>query len=84
MQAVGVDLARRHGANRNLGRTAEDSLKQLLPAGGGELFRVVQKRQRPNAMVAQALVVEQHAGDDERPRERAPARFVRTGDEPRA
>jgi hypothetical protein len=35
-------------------------------------------------MVAQARVVEQHAGDDERPGERAASRLVRPRDEPRA
>ena len=35
-------------------------------------------------MVAQALVVEQHAGDDERPGERAATGLVRACDEARS
>jgi hypothetical protein len=35
-------------------------------------------------VVAEALVVEQHTRDDERPGQRAPARLVRAGDEARA
>ena len=38
----------------------------------------------PDPVLAEACVVEQDAGDDERPGERAASRLVRTGDEPRA
>jgi hypothetical protein len=35
-------------------------------------------------VVAQARVVEEHAGDDERPGQRSASRLVRAGDEARA
>ena len=57
---------------------------QLVAHCLADLLRVVQERQRPDAVVAQAVVVEQHARDDERPGERPAARFVRSRDEPAA
>ena len=55
---------------------ADDRAKQLLPLRLGQLLRVVQQRERANAVVAQGLVVEQDAGDDERPRKRTAAGLV--------
>jgi hypothetical protein len=49
-----------------------------------QLLGVVQERERPDAMVAQAFVVEQDTRDDERSSEGATPRFVRACDEPRA
>ena len=50
----------------------------------GQLLGVVEVGERPDLVVAQTVVVEQHAGDDERPGERPAARLVRTRDEARA
>ena len=62
----------------------DDRAVELLPRVRVDLLRVVQERKRPHAVVAQALVVEQHARDDQRPGEWPPACFVRTGHEPAA
>jgi hypothetical protein len=84
VQAVAVDLARRDRPHRDLLRAGEDGAKELLPPRRGQLLRVVEQCQRPDAMVAQAAVIEKHSGDDERPREGATSGLVRPGDEPRA
>jgi len=84
MEPVRVDLAGRDRPHRHLRATRQDGTEQPLPPGRCELLGVVQQRERPDAMVAEPLVVEQHAGDDERPCERTAARFVGAGDEPRA
>src|SRR5204863_1941190 len=83
VQAVPVDLARRDNADDHLLRTSDHGTEELLALRGRALLRVVQERERPDAVVAQTLVVEQHARDDERPRERPATRLVRAGDEPR-
>ena len=48
---------------------------------GGDLLRVVQQGQRPNAVTAQRRVVEQDAGNDERAGERSATGLIRTRDE---
>ena len=54
-------------------------MEEPLPLGSAQLLGIVQQRQRADAMVAQARVVEEHTGNDERPRERPAAGLV--GDE---
>ena len=83
MESVGVDLAGRDRPNGDLGATGHDCAKQFLPSSGRQLLGVVQQRQRPYSVVAQTSVVEQHARDDERACQRAPAGLVGAGDEPR-
>ena len=59
----------------------EDGAKSSSRVVCVDLLRVVQERERPDLVVAQALVVEQHARDDERPCERPPPRLVGPGHE---
>jgi hypothetical protein len=84
VQAVVVDLARRDHADGDPLGAADDGAEELLALRLGALLRVVQERKWPHAVVAQAAVVEEDAGDDERPGERPPARLVRSRHEPRA
>ena len=84
MEAMCIDFARGHGTNGHLRRAGEHGAEELLAFCGTKLLRVIQERERPHAVVAEALVVEQHTRDDERPGQRAPARLVRAGDEARA
>jgi hypothetical protein len=84
MEPVRVDLARRHRTYRNLRAASEHGAEQLLAPGGCQLLGVVEERERPHAMIAQALVVEENARDEKRPRQRAAAGLVGAGDEPRA
>ena len=67
MEAVAVDLARREHPHADLLRAAGDCAEQPLAVLGRDLLRVVQERQRTDAMATQRLVVEEDAGDDERP-----------------
>jgi hypothetical protein len=67
VQPHAVDLTRRHDLHGNACRTRQHSPEQLLPILGRDLLRVVQLRERANAMVSQRVVVEQDACDDERP-----------------
>jgi hypothetical protein len=66
VQAHAVDLTCRDDLHRNTSRAVEHGAEQLLAVFRRDLLRVVQLRERPNAVVAQRLVVEQDAGDDER------------------
>jgi hypothetical protein len=50
-----------------LRRRREHGAEEGLPVLGADLLRVVQLRQRPNAVVAKRFVVEENAGDEERP-----------------
>ena len=77
MQAATVDLDRRDDADDDAGRAAEHRVEELLALGVRALLGVVEASERPRAGVAQALVVEQHAGDDQRAGERAAAGLVR-------
>jgi hypothetical protein len=84
MQPVPVDHRRREHAHRHpLGR-GEDGPVELLALLGPALLGVVQERERPYAMVSQALEVEEHPGDDERARERPASRLVGSRHEPHA
>jgi hypothetical protein len=57
-------------------------VKDLLALSDRQLLGVVQPRERPDTVVAEAFVVEQDAGDDQRPREAAASRLVNPRDEP--
>ena len=81
MEAVAVDVARGNDAHRYLCRGAQHGSQQHLSHLRVDLLRVVQKRQRPDAVPLQQLVVEEDAGDDERACQRAPPRLVRARDE---
>ena len=81
METVPVDHRRREDPNRDPRRAAENHPVELLAPRRVDLLRVVQERERPDLVVAKALEVEQHAGDDERPCERPAPRLVGPGDE---
>ena len=71
-------------AHRDLRRHVEHGPEEHLAHLGLDLLRVVQQGERPRSMAVQRCVVEQDAGDDERARQRSPARLVGTGDEAHA
>ena len=73
MQPVAVDHRGRVDVHRDALGAREDRVVQLVAHRLADLLRVVQQRERPDAVVAQAVVVEQHARDDERPGERPAA-----------
>ena len=77
VQAVAVDDCRRNHPHRDAGRARGDGPEELLPPRRIDLLRVIEETERANAVVAQALVVEQHAGRDERPGEAAAPGLVR-------
>ena len=81
MEAVPVDLAVRNHKDDDLLSARDHRAEQRLPAVGRDLLRVVQQCERAHLVVAQAAVVEQHAGDDEWPREAAATGLVRAGHE---
>src|SRR5918992_2065569 len=83
MQPLPVDLPRRDHAHADPGGAADDGAEQLLPLERSHLLRVVQRRERPDSVMAEALVVEEHPGDDERPGQRAAAGLVGSGHEAR-
>ena len=84
MQALPVDHAGREDVHRDALGAGENGAVELLAGLGPDLLRIVQERQRAHAVVAEAPVVEQHAGDDQRPCQRPAARLVGAGDEPAA
>ncbi len=59
-------------------------MEEALALCGVDLLRVVQQRERPDAVAAQCGVVEQHARDDQRPGERPATGLVGARDEPNA
>jgi hypothetical protein len=67
VQPYTVDLTRRDDLDGDSSCAVEHRAEQLLPILGRDLLRVVQLRERPDAMVAERVVVEQDARDDERP-----------------
>ena len=83
VQAVPVDVGARDDADADPRRAADHCAEELLALLRRDLLGVVQGRERPHPMVAEALVVEQDARDDERPRERAATRLVGARDEAR-
>ena len=81
VQTVPVDLAGRDDAHRYVRRGVEDGAQKQLAHLGIDLLRVVQQGERPRSTAVQRRVVEEDAGDDERPCERASTRLVGTRDE---
>ena len=81
VEPVAVDVTRRDHTNRHLRRRLEDGQEKRFAHLGIDLLGIVQQGERPRAPSVERVVVEQDAGDDERPRERSSARLVRTGDE---
>ena len=81
MEAVAIDVAGGDDAHRYLRRGAQHGSQQHLAHLRLDLLGVVQERQRSYPVALQQLVVEQDARDDERARQRAPARLVRARDE---
>ena len=67
MQPFAVDLSVRDDLDGDLRRRGEHRPEELLPVLGADLLRVVQLREWTNPVVAQGLVVEKNACDDERP-----------------
>jgi hypothetical protein len=83
VEADSVDLRRRHRANDNPLRAAEHGAVELLTLRLAALLRVVEACERPHPVVAQLRVVEQHAGHEQRPRQRSSPRLVGACDEAR-
>ena len=81
MQAVAVDLGGRDHLRTTRSAQPSTAAEQLLALLRRDLLRVVQQRERADAVVAQAGVVEQDSGDDERARERTAAGLVGARDE---
>jgi hypothetical protein len=67
VQPLAVDLCVRDDLDGDLRCRGEHCAEERLPILGADLLRVVELRQRSNPVVAQRLVVEQDACDDERP-----------------
>ena len=67
VEAVAVDVGAGDDADADPGGAADDRAKELLALGGRDLLRVVERRERANAVIPEALVVQQHAGHHERP-----------------
>ncbi len=85
MEPVAVDLARRDDPDARCGSAQPTTArKSSSRSSGATCFESFRLRERPDAMVAQARVVEQDAGDDERAGERAASGLVGARDEPRA
>jgi len=66
VQALAVDLRVRDHLDGDLRRRREHGAEEGLPVLRADLLRVVQLRERADAMVAKRFVVEKDAGDDER------------------
>ena len=81
METVAVDRAGRDDADRDPGRTARDGPEELLALRRVDLLGVVQESERPDGVVAQALVVEEDARGDKGPGEAAAAGLVCARDE---
>ena len=64
MQSLAVDLRVRDHLHGDLGRGGEHGSEERLPVLRADLLRVVQLRERANAVVAQRFVVEKDACDD--------------------
>jgi hypothetical protein len=67
VQPLAVDLRVRDHLDRDLRRGRKHCAEERLPVLRADLLRVVQMRERANSVVAQRVVVEENAGDDERP-----------------
>jgi hypothetical protein len=84
MQPEVVDLTNGDDPHADLRGGAHDCTEERLALFVRNLLRVVEARERSYARSVQELVVEEHPRDNERPRERAAARFVGPCDETHA
>ena len=84
MQAVAVDLSGRDHANGDTLGATDNGAEEILAPFRRALLRVVEEAERPDTVVAQRAVVEEHARHDERACKGAASRLVRTGNEARA
>ncbi len=80
MQSRAIDLERGDAADADTRRARHHGLEENLTLRRGDLLGVVQRRERTNTGAAQRLVVEEGAGDDERPGKRSPSGLVCSGD----
>ncbi len=76
VQAPRVDAAHAARDDDHAGRAAQHQREQLLARLGGVLLGVVQRAQRAQLARGQRVVVEQHAGGDQRTRQAAAPRLV--------
>ena len=65
VQPLAVDRRVRDHLDRDLRRRRKHGAEERLAILWADLLRVVQLRQRTNAVVAKRFVVEENAGDDE-------------------
>jgi hypothetical protein len=84
VQAAGVDPAHAADRHRHPRHRPDHARVELLTLLGAALFGVVEHAERPAVAHRQPLVVDQHPGGDQRPRERAAPGLIGAGDEPRA
>ena len=78
VQAAGVDPAHAARDDRDPRRAAQHQRVELLARLGGVLLGVVQRASARISRGGERLVVEQHAGGHQRPRQTAAAGLVRT------
>ena len=84
MQPVAVDDGRRDDPDCNPLRAPGDGPEERFALIVRQLLRVVQQRERPDAVIAQAHVVEENGRRHERPGEASTPRLVRSCDEAHA
>ncbi len=84
VQTRTVDLEGRHHANVDLRGRADDCVEERLTLLRRDLLGVVQPGKRTHPGTAEQLVVEEHAGNDERAGEGTPPSLVSTRDEANA
>jgi len=76
VQTIAVDRVGGDDANRDALGAADDRAEELFPVRRRDLFGVVQQPEWPDAVIAEAGVVEQHPGDDQRPGQRAASGLI--------
>ena len=81
MQAVPVDRPDGNDADADRGRACSDGLVQRLAVLNGDLFRVVQVRERSDPLSPQLVVVEEDTCNHERTGERSTTCLVGSGNE---
>ena len=69
MQAVAIDLPVRDNPDDDLLRARHHRSEEHFAPLRRDLLRVVQQREGPDLVIAQAAVVQQHPGDDQWARE---------------
>ena len=84
VQAAGVDPADAARDHRDAGRGAQHAREQLLARLLGVLLGVVERCERTQIRGGERLVVEQHAGRHQRPRQRTATGLIRAGHQPHA